>query len=107
LDRRLVNVHLSDMGGSFPLATSPHVRRMLGEHRFPGSGELLLADLLADLAAARYAGPITLEVSPFALHGWWPPAVRRRLAQAVEWLKQAIPRPPDPQSFPLPADAPA
>jgi sugar phosphate isomerase/epimerase len=107
LDRRLVNVHLSDMGGSFPLAASPHVRRMLGEHRFPGSGELLLADLLADLAAARYAGPVTLEVSPFALHGWWPPAARRRLAQAAEWLKQAIPRPLDPQAFPLPANAPA
>ena len=106
LNGRLVNVHLSDLGGSFPLATFSQMRRMLGEHRFPGSGDLLLADLLADLAAKGYAGPVTLEVSPFALRGWWPPAVRRRLAQAVEWMKQAIPRQPAPQSSPGPANAP-
>jgi sugar phosphate isomerase/epimerase len=89
LNGRLVNVHLSDRGGSFPLATSSYMQRMLGEHRFPGTGDLLLADLLADLAAEGYAGPVTLEVSPFALRGWWPPTVRRRLAQAVAWMRQA------------------
>jgi sugar phosphate isomerase/epimerase len=89
LNARLVNVHLSDLGGWFPLAKSAQVKRMLGEHRFPGTGDLPLADLLADLAAERYAGPVTLEVSPFALRGWWPPAVRRRLAQAIAWMRQA------------------
>jgi sugar phosphate isomerase/epimerase len=88
-DGRLVNVHMSDVGGWVPLAGWPYVRRLLGEHRFPGAGELSLAGLVADLADSGYAGPVTLEVNPFALRFWWPPAVRRRLAQAITWLRRA------------------
>ena len=88
-DSRLCNVHLSDLGGQFPLAGFSLVYRFLGEHRFPGAGELPLANLLADLKVNAYTGPVTLEVSPWAVRGWWPPAVRRRLAQAVAWMKQA------------------
>jgi sugar phosphate isomerase/epimerase len=86
---RLANVHLSDMGGSVPLAGLPGAQRLLGEHRFPGAGDLPLAGLLADLAGQGYAGPITLEVNPFEVPAWWPPAVRRRLAQAVTWMRRA------------------
>jgi sugar phosphate isomerase/epimerase len=84
---RLVNVHLSDMGGRLPLARLSTVRTLLGQHRFPGTGDLALADLLADLRGRQYSGSITLEVNPWAVSAWWPPAVRRRLAQAVEWLR--------------------
>jgi sugar phosphate isomerase/epimerase len=87
-DGRLVNVHVSDMGGHLPLANSASVRKFLGEHRFPESGDLPLTALLADLQSSGYAGPLTLEVNPWAVRGWWPPAVRRRLAQAVGWMRR-------------------
>ena len=86
---RLVNVHLSDLGGRVPLAKLPHAARLLGQHRFPGTGDLHLASLLADLAESSYAGPVTLEVNPIDIPVWWPPAVRRRLAQAVTWMRRS------------------
>ncbi len=87
-DGRLANVHLSDAGGRLSRLPLPIVSTLLGEHRFPGAGELPLASLLSDLAGSGYLGPVTLEVTPWALRIWWPPAVRRRLAQAVAWLRQ-------------------
>jgi sugar phosphate isomerase/epimerase len=86
---RLCNVHLSDLGGRFPLARFSLAHRFLGEHRFPGTGELALLALLADLKGSAYTGPVTLEVSPWAVRAWWPPAVHRRLAQALAWMKLA------------------
>jgi len=88
-DSRLCNVHLSDLGGGFPLAGFSLVHRFLGEHRFPGAGEMPLSALLADLKGNAYTGPVTLEVSPWAVRAWWPPAVRRRLAEALAWIKMA------------------
>jgi sugar phosphate isomerase/epimerase len=88
-DSRLSNVHLSDLGGRLPLSGFSLVHRFLAEHRFPGAGELALADLLADLKDNAYAGPVTLEVSPWAVRGWWPLLVRRRLAQALAWMRHA------------------
>jgi sugar phosphate isomerase/epimerase len=84
---RLVEVHLSDLGGQVSHLPLSSIRTALGEHRFPGSGVLSLADLLATLASDGYAGPVTLEVNPVALRIWWPPAMRRRLVRAVEWMK--------------------
>jgi sugar phosphate isomerase/epimerase len=86
---RLVNVHLSDMGGRVPLPSVKRMRMLFGEHRFPGTGDLPLAGLLASLANDQYNGLVTLEVSPFAAQAWWPPAIRRRLARAIAWMKQA------------------
>jgi sugar phosphate isomerase/epimerase len=88
-DGRLANVHLSDMGGRIPLSGLPRARTILGQHRLPGAGDLALAPLLANLGREGYSGPVTLEVNPFALRFWWPPAVRRRLAQGLDWLKGA------------------
>jgi sugar phosphate isomerase/epimerase len=68
----------------------PQVGSAFANHRYPGAGTLPLTDLLADLAAGGYGGPVTLEVNPFALRFWWPPAIRRRLAQAVAWMRDAI-----------------
>lgn len=89
-DSRLVNVHLSDMGGRVPLEGLPGAQMLLGQHRFPGDGDLALSDLLVDLSRTGYAGPVTLEVNPWVAHAWWPPAVRRRLAQATEWTKRQL-----------------
>ena len=87
-DSRLVNVHLSDLGGHLPLAGLPSVHRFFGEHRFPGVGDLALSALLKDLGSSRYAGLVTLEVNPWSVRAWWPPAVRRYLARASQWMKQ-------------------
>lgn len=86
---RLVGVHLSDMGGELPALLPAGARQALDLHRFPGAGELGLAPLLATLQVDGYAGSVTLEVNPFAVRFWWPPAVRRRLAQALGWMRQA------------------
>ncbi len=86
-DDRLVNVHLSDLGGRLPLAGLPSVHRFFGEHRFPGMGDLALSALLKDLASSRYVGLVTLEVNPWSVRAWWPPAVRRYLARASQWMK--------------------
>jgi sugar phosphate isomerase/epimerase len=87
-DGRLVNVHLSDLGGRLPLATLAPVHRFFGEHRFPGVGDLALAALLKELGSSRYDGLVTLEVSPWSVRAWWPPAVRRYLSQACAWMKE-------------------
>ena len=87
-DSRLVNVHLSDMGGQVPLARLPGAEMLLGQHRLPGDGDLALSALMADLSRTRYAGAVTLEVNPWVARAWWPRAVRRRLAQAMEWMKR-------------------
>jgi sugar phosphate isomerase/epimerase len=87
---RLVNVHLSDLGGQWPFRSVRPLRKLLEQHRLPGAGSLPLAGLLADLQHSSYAGPITLEVGPVDLQAWWPPAARRRLAQAMVWMKEAL-----------------
>jgi sugar phosphate isomerase/epimerase len=89
-DSRLVNVHLSDLGGQRPFRLVRMLDKFPEQHRFPGAGDLPLADLLVELQRSDYAGPITLEVGPVDLQAWWPPAARRRLAQAVVWIKGAI-----------------
>ncbi len=88
-DGRLVNVHLSDIGGRMLLARLPHTRKYVGEHRLPGTGDLALEELLASLAGEGYAGLVTLEANPFEVRVWWPPAVRRHLAQASAWMRRA------------------
>jgi sugar phosphate isomerase/epimerase len=90
LDGRLANVHLSDMGGRLPLARVPTVWKLVGQHRFPGAGDLALAALLADLRDQGYGGPLTLEMNPFAARFWWPPAAQRRLARAAAWMRRGV-----------------
>jgi sugar phosphate isomerase/epimerase len=88
-DGRLAEVHVSDLGRRLDRLSLPRIRSIVNEHRFPGSGNLALSPLLADLAGDGYDGPLTLEVSPQALRIWWPPAVRRRLALAAAWMRGA------------------
>lgn len=88
-DGRLVDVHLSDVSGELPALLPAGARQALDQHRFPGAGALGLAPLLAALQADGYCGSVTLEVNPLALRFWWPPAVRRRLAQAMDWMRRA------------------
>lgn len=78
---RLANVHLSDLGAhTYPWAL---VNALVRDHQLPGSGTLPLRPLLEHLTANRYAGLITLELSPLALRAWWRPATLARLRAAV------------------------
>lgn len=97
LDGRLVEVHLSDMGGHVPLGNWRLAQDLWSQHRFPGAGMLPLGELVASLAATRFQGAVILEINPVAARFWWPPAARRRLDRAVSWLRQAAARgAPDP-----------
>jgi sugar phosphate isomerase/epimerase len=87
---RLVNVHLSDMR-SPPWPLSVHyLHTYLKHHQIPGDGQLPLDDLLGRLAADGYCGLITLEISPVALHIWWPPAIKSQLARCVAYVRRAF-----------------
>lgn len=94
-DGRLANVHLSDMDGSAYRVPSPYQHRVFGQHMYPGRGTLPLVNLLSELSAGDYAGPVTLELHPIALRIWWPPAVRRYLRRAMEWMQAVTSREAD------------
>jgi sugar phosphate isomerase/epimerase len=84
----LVNVHFSDAR-----ERSYHggVRNgLFRDHQVPGEGRLPLADVVATLHAGRYAGPITIELSPASLRGYWPPAARRRMSTATRSVRSML-----------------
>jgi sugar phosphate isomerase/epimerase len=89
---RLVEVHLSDMGGHVPLGNWRLAQELWSQHRFPGAGSLPLAELVAALAAGRFEGNVILEINPVAARVWWPPAAQRRLERAAAWLQRAAAR---------------
>jgi sugar phosphate isomerase/epimerase len=91
-DGRLVQVHLSDMGGNVPLGNWSLAQDLWSQHRFPGAGTLALAELVGTLAADGFEGRVILEINPVAARIWWPPAARRRLDRAAEWLRRAAAR---------------
>ncbi len=65
---RLANVHLSDMGGRFPLSSNPRAQQWLGEHRLPGAGDLPLVD------SSHRSGPGGI---------WWTGHVRGKPLRAT------------------------
>jgi sugar phosphate isomerase/epimerase len=89
-DGRLANVHLSDVAEHSLLPDILGIHAFVKRHQFPGEGQLPLDDLLRRLSADGYQGSVTMELSPVPLQIWWPPAVRRRLRQAVMWVQEAL-----------------
>ena len=87
---RLINVHFSDVGYPPKLLDRPFLDTYLKHHQLPGDGWLPLGPFLQQLVSLGYDGPITLELSPVALRIWWPPAVRRRLAWAIKWIREHL-----------------
>jgi sugar phosphate isomerase/epimerase len=81
LRRRLRNIHLSDW------------RVRGGKHRthlLPGEGALDLPAFLRALARDNYAGLVTLEVSPYHLHGWSLSQSHERLAEALAYVRAHV-----------------
>jgi sugar phosphate isomerase/epimerase len=82
LGQRIVNVHLSNLGGR--TSRFGVVNSLLRDHRLPGDGDLPLDDLVVVLAQMGYSEYLTLELSPIRLRSWWLPAAERNLRQAIE-----------------------
>lgn len=84
----LVNVHLSDVRPIGRWSRFSYLRSIFSHHRVPGQGILPLAALFEAMQQDRYAGWITLELSPLALRFWCPSQTRRLLRQARQTCGQ-------------------
>jgi sugar phosphate isomerase/epimerase len=88
---RMVNVHLSDLREVSPwLERHPGLHSYAKQHQLLGDGRLPLREFLGGLARDGYEGLVTLELSPTALSIWNPRAAERKLAQALQYVRQAI-----------------
>lgn len=81
LRSRLSNIHLSD----WTIRGGKH-----RTHLVPGQGRAPLAEFLETLARDQYAGLLTLEVSPYHLHGWSLRESRERLAESLAYVRAHI-----------------
>lgn len=81
---QLVNIHLSDVVSLGWWGRFSYPRSTLGHHRPPGQGLLPLRELLGELGRDGYAGLITLELSPLALHFWNRRTCRRLLQESLQ-----------------------
>lgn len=82
------NVHLSDWRSISPrLDRLRFLHTYLKHHQPPGSGELPLERLLTTMAADRYNGLITLELSPIALRIWSPDQALAQLRHSVNYVQ--------------------
>ena len=86
----LANVHLSDYRPGLLSERLPVLDMAAANHQMPGEGALDLRAALRSLTAQGYRGPITFEVSPFALQAWLPARRRARLAQALAFAREAL-----------------
>jgi len=102
---RLADVHLCDIISCTRGPRSATWRYSVSQHRIPGQGELDLAAFLALLERRGYDGPVTVEVSPFALRVWsrrYSVAKLRQIARFVRTLTETVApvavAPPEPAS---------
>jgi len=83
------NIHLSDLR-AFPWTPAAYFSHTLFKHhQLPGDGSLPLGKLLQRLQQGHYPGLLTLECSPVALHAWHPRSAFRRLAMALEYIRDS------------------
>lgn len=73
---RVAHVHLSNYNGR--------------EHRLPHDGDLDLAAFLRELAADNFAGTISLELNPGALHFTNTKRLRRDLQRSLEFCREHL-----------------
>ena len=85
---RLVNVHFSDFRRRRILLDWHALHTVLSHHQMPGKGVLPLAEFVRRLLADGYAGILTLEVSPTAIHAWDLAQTRQMLVQAIQFVRQ-------------------
>jgi len=85
---RLADVHLCDIVSCTRGPRSATWRYSASQHRIPGQGQLDLGSFLMRLGQIGYGGPITVEVTPFALRVW----SRRYTAQKLHQIAQFVRR---------------
>lgn len=90
-DGRLANLHFSDLA-TVPawMMAVPSLHSYFRQHQLPGTGTLPLAQFLRQLAVRGFQGPITFELSPFALGFWSPRLVERRLKESITFVREAL-----------------
>ncbi len=86
---RLVNVHLSDWRDIGAGERCYLLRTVRANHRLPGQGQAPLAAFLQRLASDAYAGPVTLELNPWALRPLSERLCLRILERAVTYIRRA------------------
>lgn len=86
---RLVNIHLSDLRHKKPMGGWSYFQTFFQHHQMPGEGYLPLGELLRCLKRDGYRGPVTVEISPFALGAWWPERVKRNLRKCLAFINGA------------------
>jgi sugar phosphate isomerase/epimerase len=82
------NIHLSDSG-------TRHFRygllnSLVRDHQPPGDGILPLDRFLRRLREKKYDGLITLEISPFRVPWYWPPATERALRDMLRYCRLCV-----------------
>lgn len=90
LGQRVGNIHLSNSHARGWPASSPSLRAHLRDHQPLDAGVLPIDEFLGVLLARRYAGLVTLEISPVALHLPWPWRAAARLADSVDRCRAAL-----------------
>jgi len=86
---RLVNIHFSDLRREKPVGGWSYFQTFFQHHQMPGEGYLPLGELLRCLKQDGHRGPITVEISPFALGAWWPGRVKRNLRRCLAFINGA------------------
>jgi sugar phosphate isomerase/epimerase len=88
LRRRVVNVHFSDLRPRHGFPDWRPLYTVLSHHQMPGEGVLPLAEFVRTLVVDSYAGILTLEVSPTAIHAWDLAQARQILLRAIQFVRQ-------------------
>ena len=90
LGSRVDNIHLSNSHARGWPFTLPIMHSHLRDHQPLDAGVLPIDAFLAHLAGRRYAGLVTLELSPLALHLPLPWRARERLADSVRRCRAGL-----------------
>jgi len=87
-DGRVANVHLSDLAQRRIVPDWQPLYTLFLHHQLPGEGALPLAQFVRTLLRNGYAGILTFEISPTAMHACSLKRVRRGLARCVRFVRQ-------------------
>jgi sugar phosphate isomerase/epimerase len=90
LGSRVGNVHLSNSHARGWARSLPFLHSHARDHQPLDAGILPIDDLLGRLAARRYGGLVTLEISPLALHLPWPWRAADRLADSAQRCRAGL-----------------
>jgi len=86
----LANIHFSDQR-HVDERQNRYKRALTTHHLMPDEGRLALKPFVARLYADAYNEPLTYEISPAALGSWSLHRAKKRLQQAIAWVRSCEP----------------